>query len=108
MRERGGGQRLDVVRDHVVAPEQHGARLRGAHQGQTAARAGAEIHVRVIARQADDVHDIALHLRIDVDARAPPLHLLQLVRARHGPQVLDRVAQHLRAAAPLASWDGSG
>ena len=49
----------------------------------------------MVAGQPDDVHDIALDLRIDVDPAHQLLQLLQLVSTRYRAQVVDRMADHL-------------
>ena len=58
VRQRGLGERLDVVGDHVVAAEQPGERLAGAVQRDRAARRGAEVDVGVGPRSVDEPDDV--------------------------------------------------
>ena len=70
-RQRGGGQRLDVVRDHVVAARQH-RRAPARRASAPASRAGWRRDTRPRDRaSADDVHDVALHQRRRRGSRAP-------------------------------------
>ena len=63
----GDSQRLDIIRQNMIASQQSGPRLPGAEQRQAAARACTQIHISALAGAPDQVNDIALDGGRDID-----------------------------------------
>src|SRR5829696_3909925 len=89
--ERRLRERLHVIRDDVVAAEEASERLAGAVEGDRAARAGAQVDVRVRPRRRDEPDDVVADRRIDVDLADVGLQGAQLVDGADLREVLDGV-----------------
>ena len=70
VRERGHRDRLHVLRRHIRAALEHGLATRELEQCEPAARAGADLDARVVARRADEPRDV-------VDDRLRDVHELE-------------------------------
>ena len=81
VRERGHGDRLDVVRRHVRAAVERGAAARELQQRQRAARARADLDAARRARRRDEVDHVEPDAPRDVHLLDRLLHLEQLLAA---------------------------
>ena len=61
MRQDRLGQRLNIIRQNVVAAIQRGAGLAGAEQRQRTARTGAEINIPAVAGAVSQVNNITFN-----------------------------------------------
>src|SRR4051794_8415023 len=101
VRERGDGERLDVVGDDVVAARQRGAGARELHQRERPARARADLHAHARARLPGDRDDVAPDGGGDMDLLHPALERQQLVAVDDRAQLdvlgaaLDAPLEHL-------------
>jgi len=59
--EHGDGERLGVVREHVVASVEQRSALRAAHERERRARAGTDADGRVLAGGPHDGHGVVEH-----------------------------------------------
>ena len=67
MGQRGLGQHLDVVRDHVVSAEKSGKRLAGPIESQRPTRRRAEVDVGMRPGRVHQANDVVGNRRVDID-----------------------------------------
>ena len=104
MGEHGHRERLDVVRQHVVAAVEQGARLGGAQQQEPGTRARAELDARIGPGAAQERDDVRADRIGRMDAPRRVLRRQHVRGAADGLEMLDPVAvlvgpQHRRLGA---------
>ena len=102
VRERRDGDGLHVLRRDEVAPRERRPPARELQQRERAARAGADLDARALARRGDDVDDVAADRLGDVDALDGALHARGASVRRRPARARPRPRRAARARSSIA------
>src|SRR5687767_12147591 len=100
MPEHRNCQRFDIIRQHMIAGLEGGARLPGPEESQTATRTCAKIYIPTVACASDQVNDIFLDGGRDVNLADFFNSAQQILSINDRLQRVNRMAELLLAHDP--------